>query len=311
MNNSHTIETLSLCICTYNRSDKLKRLLSYIIDKVRFPKGVEVEIICIDNNSSDDTKTIAESFKDDLPLTVITESKQGLSNARNRAVSASKGDWIVFVDDDVLPADNFLEAYVDAIAKYDADFMGGRVLLNWIEPKPKWLLDEDLPLLSGVLVKFDLGDEVLPFASVNELPRGANFAMSKALTEKVGSFNTTLGVSGDSHGRAEETEYFSRAQQVGFLGFYCGIAVCYHDGLTERLNLPYALKHGAAKGKAEYILGNTELSKMPSEISLWLKAIYQLVKGRRDRYLQTAINIGIRRGYLEAKQVAKEEMNTA
>jgi len=304
MNNSRAIESLSLCICTYNRSDKLKRLLSTINDKLRIPEGIEFEIICVDNNSSDDTRVIAESFKDDLPLTVLTETKQGLSSARNRAVEASKGDWVVFIDDDVLPADNFLEAYVNTIINHDVDFMGGRVLLNWIEPKPKWLINEDLPLLSGVLVKFDLGNQVLPFLSVNELPRGANFAMSKVLSDKVGAFNTKLGVSGVYHGRAEETEYFSRAQEAGFVGFYCGTALCYHDGLTERLNLSYALKHGAAKGKAEYLLGNAELSKMPSEFSLWIKAFHQFIKGRKDRYLQTVINIGMRRGYFAAQKVA-------
>jgi len=299
------LESLAVCICTYNRSLKLKRLLNHLHEKVQIPSTVQIDFIVINNNSLDDTLAVANSFSSKLPLQVLTEKKQGLSNARNRAIDESTAEWFIFIDDDVLPTEDFFEIYIDVIQKNKVDFLGGRILLNWLQPKPKKLINEDLALLSGILGKFDHGEQTCAFETINELPRGANFAMSRAVFDSIGYFNTTLGVVGDSLGRAEETEYFTRAQNKGFNGLYCGKALCYHDALVERLNTAYCLKHGLAKGEAEFIMKGDALALTSTEIVLWFKALFQILKGRQDRYLQTVINIGLRRGYIKARMKAQ------
>ena len=307
----NSVISVSICICTYNRSKKLKRLLTHLCDHLDFPEGIDVDVICVDNNSNDDTQQVALSFREKLPLTIVQETEQGLSNARNRAISLSKAEWLIFIDDDVIPEENWLGAYASAIEDANVDFIGGRILLNWITPKPNWLIDEDLDLLSGVLGKFDLGENSLPFsdtdnsATVSVLPCGANFAATRKLLSKTGKFNTLLGVVGGTPGRAEETEYFGRAQRLGFRGIYCADALCFHDALVGRLNKGYMLSHGIQKGRAEFEIGNTPRIAIYSEPMLWLKAFFQLLKGRRDRYLQTVINIGMRRGFLAAKRGAQ------
>jgi len=303
------VESLAVCICTYNRSLKLKRLLDHILEKVLIPSTVQIDFIVINNNSSDDTLEVANSFSSKLPLKVLTEKKQGLSNARNRAIDASNAGWFIFIDDDVLPTEDFFEIYIDVIQNNNVDFLGGRILLNWLQPKPKKLINEDLALLSGILGKFDHGEQTHVFETIKELPRGANFAMSRTLYKSIGYFNTTLGVVGDSLGRAEETEYFSRAQNKGFKGLYCGKALCYHDALVERLNTKYCLKHGLAKGEAEFIMKGDALNLASSEVVLWFKALLQILKGRQDKYLQTVINIGLRRGYKKAKDESANSSN--
>lgn len=308
--NNISLPSVSICICTFNRSGKLSRLLTFVRDRLVFPEGVDVDVICVDNNSRDGTLKVASSFAGSLPLTVVQEALQGLSHARNRAVSASSADWLIFIDDDVIPDENWLCAYIAAMRDPGADFIGGRILLNWISPKPGWLIDEDLELLSGVLGKFDLGTASRSFAcamtsgAIGELPRGASFAISRKLLSRTGRFNTRLGVVGNTPGRAEETEYLGRAQKLGFKGIYCAEALCFHDVLAERLNRQYMLLHGEQKGRAEHELGNTPPFVHSSESVLWLKALFQLCKGRRDRYLQTVINIGIRRGFLAAAREA-------
>ncbi len=296
--------TVSVCICTYNRSVQLARLLTHLQNNVCVPEDVKLDFICIDNNSTDDTLEVANSFKDKLALQVVTESKQGLSNARNKVIETSKADWLIFIDDDVMPEVDFLQAYLSEITAGDTEFIGGRILLNWLQTKPSWLQDEGLPLISGVLGKFDLGAKTISFTELNEAPRGANFAVSRRLLDAVGTFNPDLGVVGAIPGRAEETEYFARAEEQGFVGAYCGAALVYHDALIERLTTRYMLLHGFEKGRAEYKLGNTKVEQLPSCFGLWSRAYFQKLKGRKDRYLQTVVNVGIRRGYQHEKKIA-------
>ena len=309
--NNVSVTSVSICICTFNRSAKLGRLLTFLRDRLIFPESVDVDVICVDNNSKDDTLHVASSFLHTLPLTVVQEVSQGLSHARNRAMSSSNADWLIFIDDDVIPGENWLRAYITAMRDPNVDFIGGRILLNWISPKPNWLINEDLELLSGVLGKFDLGTGTQSFradvasGAIGELPRGANFAVSRKLLLRTGRFNARLGVVGNKPGRAEETEYLGRAQKLGFQGVYCADALCFHDALAERLNRQYMLLHGEQKGRAEHEIGSAPPFASSSETILWLKALFQLCKGRRDRYLQTVINIGMRRGFLAAKREAQ------
>ena len=289
---------LTIAVCTYNRERKLKRLLDAFAQDVAMPRNALIDFLIIDNNSPDDTQVVVNSFKKKLPLRLVSEENQGLSHARNKALSEMGSDWLIFIDDDVVPDNQLLIAYVELLKSCEFDYVAGRVLINWFDSKPKWLIDEDLALLSGVLVKFDLGVETKPLEELNEFPRGANFAISSALINSVGEFNPELGVKADIPGRGEETDYIVRARELGFKGVYCGQACCFHDGLLERLTTRYLLVHGFEKGRTEFITGNTKNFKKHSEVKLWLKAVWQLIKGRRDRYLQSVINIGMQRGYI-------------
>ena len=83
---------LSVVICTYNRSDILTICLQTIAEF--YPKTFEIEVIVVNNNSSDNTSTTLLDFskKHDW-LSIIDESQQGLSHARNAGYQSAKHDW--------------------------------------------------------------------------------------------------------------------------------------------------------------------------------------------------------------------------
>lgn len=77
------------------------------------------EVIIVDNGSSDDTKSVAESFRERLPaLTVVIESRQGRHYACNRGAEVARGHALVFVDADDEVQPGFLTAMAEALTEH-------------------------------------------------------------------------------------------------------------------------------------------------------------------------------------------------
>ena len=91
---------ISIIICTYNRAEHLADTLESLF-KLNFPPSVSVEILAVDNNSSDSTADVVNRFQINHPsISYIFEATAGLSHARNRGIKEAKGNIITFIDDD-------------------------------------------------------------------------------------------------------------------------------------------------------------------------------------------------------------------
>ena len=295
---------ISVCVCTYNRSAKLHRLLENIVAENVFSKHLDAELLIIDNNSNDNTKQIVQSFVDKLPIKYFFEAEQGLTSARNCALKNSLGGWVLYTDDDVLLTNSWLSEYKKAIYMFpDARYMGGKIKPYWAMGKPVWLKDENLSLLSGVLVHYDLGENNFMYQQHHSTPYGASFAINKQIIKKVGVFNVDIGLKGHNIGRGDETEYLQRVIDAGYKGAYVGKSVCMHDADMERFSSRYMFRHGVQKGLAHAITNSNLLSRVSliKEIMFIIKGVWQLLKGRRDRYYQCIINLGLLRGLRKVK----------
>src|SRR5690606_2409380 len=104
---------LTVAICTWNRSFLLARTLEQL-GALIVPPGLRWELLVVDNASSDDTSQVLQGYLGRLPLRVVREERPGLSNARNAAIRAARGEYIIWTDDDVLVAPGWLAAYSDA-----------------------------------------------------------------------------------------------------------------------------------------------------------------------------------------------------
>jgi glycosyltransferase involved in cell wall biosynthesis len=88
--------TISVVIPCYNGA----RFIRETLESVRAQTRPVLEVIVVDDGSTDDSAAIAESFG---PLVrVIRQPNQGESVARNRGIDEAKGDWIAFLDADDL-----------------------------------------------------------------------------------------------------------------------------------------------------------------------------------------------------------------
>ncbi len=83
---------ISVIIPCYNHGKFLKKA----VESIRCQNNVSVEIIVVDDGSTDDTANIAKK----LDVTYIRQINKGLSSARNTGIKHSKGDLLVFLDAD-------------------------------------------------------------------------------------------------------------------------------------------------------------------------------------------------------------------
>ena len=287
---------ISICICTYNRSKSLWRTLDSIA-KLNDINSTAVEILIVDKNCNDGSSNAVEAFREKLPIHRVSEPRDGLAYARNKAVTEFRGDVLLFTDDDVTLAPGWLAVYEDAIRRFpDADYFGGRILPDWGGAKPRWIREEPLALIDGALVWYDHGAETRLFRKAEPPPWGASFAIRRRLLEKVGPFRVDLGA-GAIGLRGEETEFLIRARKLGAKGVYVGEAVCFHAYDARRFTLGALWRYGIACGRTQIATANQpHQGSYAAAVWFVVKGSVQLLKGRGDRFRQCIINAGIEAG---------------
>lgn len=121
----------TIAIPTYNGADRIPLVLARLRSQVN-TESFSWEVVVVDNNSGDRTAEVVRSHQaqwpDDFPLRYCFEAEQGLAFARQRAIEAAQGAWVGFLDDDVLPADNWVaEAFAFAQSHPHAGAIGGQI----------------------------------------------------------------------------------------------------------------------------------------------------------------------------------------
>jgi glycosyltransferase involved in cell wall biosynthesis len=89
---------VTVVIPTHNRSGLLSRTLRSVLAQ----RGVELQVIVVDDGSSDDTPSMVARLADARVTLLRNERALGVSSARNRGIAAAAGQWIAFLDDDDL-----------------------------------------------------------------------------------------------------------------------------------------------------------------------------------------------------------------
>src|SRR5262245_61059320 len=95
---------ISIIICTYNRAEDLGNFLLSLAYQKGLNSSVPWEIVVVDNNSSDGTRTVVDDIRKSkgLNLRYLFEEQQGKSFAMNTGVAQAQGDILAFSDDDVI-----------------------------------------------------------------------------------------------------------------------------------------------------------------------------------------------------------------
>ena len=245
INSMEQILYISVVICTCNREDMLKKLL-VAVSNLKIPGGLYFEVLVIDNNSTDNTATVVNNFSmpDSIHLRYIFETQQGLSYARNRGIQESKGDFIIFWDDDVIPCRDYLHLLKIGLEKLpNASAFGGKII--GIYPnKPNWFITEGPYKLRGILGSYDLGTDDHFLKESEEMPVGANMIFRKDVFGKIGVFRTDLGRRKGSKYilGGEETDLCLRIINAGLQIGYLADATVKHYVDTSRFSKKYLKK---------------------------------------------------------------------
>lgn len=120
----------TVAIPTYNGAERLPRLL----EKLRSQTGTHHfswAIIVVDNNSTDNTKAVirqAQQLSGAPTLHYAFEARQGAAFARLKAMEHAHSDWVSFLDDDIIPADDWVaQAYAFAQNHPNVGAYGGQI----------------------------------------------------------------------------------------------------------------------------------------------------------------------------------------
>ncbi len=109
---------ISVIVPVYNVEKYLARCLDSLINQT----FQDFEIICVNDGSTDSSLQILEEYKKkDERIVVISQENKKLGAARNTGVSASKGEYITYVDSDDWVDLDYLEKLYNASVKYNAD----------------------------------------------------------------------------------------------------------------------------------------------------------------------------------------------
>lgn len=98
-NNQSPPFTTSVIIPTFNRAGQLVRTLESILAQDGLPGPLEV--IVVDDGSADETARVLRGLGDAGACTYVRQPNQGAAAARNTGVAQSRGDVLVFLDDDI------------------------------------------------------------------------------------------------------------------------------------------------------------------------------------------------------------------
>jgi glycosyltransferase involved in cell wall biosynthesis len=241
---------ITVVLCTYNRHRSLTKALESIAQST-LPDYVQWEVLVVDNNSNDPTRSLIESFCQKYPgrFRYLFESQQGKSHALNAGVAQALGGILVFTDDDVRVEPTWLYNLTAALHNGEWAGVGGRTLPERAFEFPRWLrLDERYAL--APLALFDRDSDS---CELNEAPFGNNMAYRKVMFEKHGNFRIDLGPSPERPGpqKSEDSEFGCRLLAAGERLKYEPSAVIYHAVEENRVRQSYFLSWWFDKQRAD------------------------------------------------------------
>ncbi|MDB5458376.1 MAG: glycosyl transferase [Caulobacteraceae bacterium] len=218
----------SVIVCTRDRRGALLRLLESLVQSAAEAAPYEIEIIAVDDGSTDGTAEAAAQFAGttQTPIHVVRQEGQGLSSGRNAGLRQAGGRLVAFVDDDCIVSPSYLRQMIGRFAADTEDVLrGGRVELG--DP-------DDAPLT----IKTSLAVERL---AIGDRPGGfilgCNMAMTRGVLAAVGPFDERFGAGGFLRS-AEDTDFVLRALLADVpVEYVPDMAVFHHHGRRRRADV--------------------------------------------------------------------------
>jgi glycosyltransferase involved in cell wall biosynthesis len=229
---------VTVAICTLNRAESLRRTFDSVA-ATRVADDLAWELIVVNNNSTDHTDAVIAEYRGRLPLRRELEPLQGHSNARNRAIVAARGEYIVWTDDDVIVGARWLAAYAEAFRRWpDGVVFGGRIIPRYEPPVVKWIAQSER-VLGGPFAIRDFGDEVQPLSvAESRIPYGANFAVRTA-EQRMVRYDPNLGLAPNRRRYDDEVDVITRLLASGSEGYWIPQAIVEHCIGQERQTVDY------------------------------------------------------------------------
>jgi hypothetical protein len=130
----------TIIFATYNGERTLPAMLDALCQSTT-PQS-EWKIVAVNNNSTDNTNDILHSYLNRLPMEIYFEKNPGKAIAIDEGFQYLEGELVIITDDDVRPAQDWIEQFLKlAEGCPDYDMFGGLILPEWEQLPEPWILE--------------------------------------------------------------------------------------------------------------------------------------------------------------------------
>ncbi len=221
--------SVSVTIVTFNSARFIRRCLEYVFGQ-DYP---DLEVIIVDNASSDETPGILQAFESPLRV-VYNRENMGFAAAQNQGISLSNGEWILALNPDVRLTPDFISTAVAAGESDEAiGSVSGKLLVmtpNFEIPQPP-LFDSTGIYFTPNLRHLDRGSKEPDRGQYDRLEYVFGVTGAAALYRR--KMIEDVSLAGEFFDSAffayrEDADAAWRAQLLGWKCLYTPFAIAYH-----------------------------------------------------------------------------------
>jgi glycosyltransferase involved in cell wall biosynthesis len=226
---------LTVCVCTHNRPRYVRGCLAGLRRQTA-PTDC-FQVLVVDSGSPEPARSeLQVAVRQFAGVQLLRVDQPGVSAARNAGAAAAASDYIAYIDDDAIPADDWVAAILAALAPPEnrPAVLGGRILPRWEAPLPVWWP----PSLRGVLSIIE--HEGQGEFRTTDLPAGlepyaCNMVVHVRSLLDSGGFRCGIGRIGGALLSDEEVQLAWRLQDSGLSARFDSSLVVYHHIQARRL----------------------------------------------------------------------------
>ena len=162
--------------------DRVRLLTTHALRSALSQEGIALEVIVVDDGSTDGTEESVAAIADTRLRLVRHEQPRGVSAARNTGIAAARGEWLAFLDDDDLWSPVKVRRQLETAAEHGARWVYAASLV--VDEQTQPLYAHRVPAGSAIAAELEGG---------NVVPAGLSNVMVRAdLMREVGGFDETL-----------------------------------------------------------------------------------------------------------------------
>jgi glycosyltransferase involved in cell wall biosynthesis len=265
---------ISLIVATRNRAQSLRTMLKSLDGLAEAP--VEHEVVIADNGSTDETSALLAAWRTAGPNRRVLHLPQpGKSRALNAAIRVARGEWLAFLDDDVVVHPNYLVTLHEFLGGHDYLAAQGEIRLPAAA-------ESDPHVMKLVKQYKTIPRTSRPSDGERRALIGANMVIHRAVFEKIGGFNELLGPGASGFG--EDRDIAKRMMATGYRIGYMDQVIVTHEVDPQRLTVEAWRRREAMLGKTLYVRFSPSLTTIARKlIQYWFRQYVHLLCGRGGR----------------------------
>lgn len=228
--------SISVCICTYRRPNRLSRLLAALTRQQGAP-GI-TEVVIADNDAEGSARAVVDAARAGAPWPIHyrLQPQRGIARTRNAVIAAASGDWLALIDDDELPEPDWLAQLWTVAQASGADGVLGPVFSETPDNAPEWIRRGEFYKRQS----FASGSVVPP----NNLITGNLLIRADCIRREPGPFDESFNLTG-----GEDGDLMLRLRNRGARFVWCQEAAVSEDLDRHRLSLRWLLARSLRGGQ--------------------------------------------------------------